>query len=375
MEQPSHCLNCGEPLQGPYCHACGQPVKGMVRHLRSFVQDFLDTVLEYDSRIWRTLLPLYFRPGHITLEFLAGRRMRFVSPFRLFFVLTVAAFLVLQFVVDPQSEQITDAVASIQQAESVPQVEAIRERALAELARSSEELAGNPDTAVAAAALAEARARIEEAARTQIDWLQKAEAGRLAGRPVAPPTPRIRIDGEIWDPETNPVAIGWLPDLVNEQINVWIGRAAENIEQAQQNPRRLVDSFLGLLPAALFVLMPLFALLLKLFYIGKRWLYTAHLVVALHSHSFLGMAMIIGVLLGSLADVTGNVAPWAAVPARGLALAAQLWIPLYLLFMQRRVYAQSWPVTLVKFGLIGTVYGTILAAAVSVVALISLVVA
>src|SRR5690606_13070679 len=135
---------------------------------------------------------------------------------------------------------------------SVPQVEAIREQALAELAGSSEQLAANPHTADAAAALADARARIEEAARTQIDWLQKAEAGRLAGRPVAAPTPRIRINGEIWDPDANPVAIGWLPDLVNEQINVWIGRAAENIEQAQQNPRRLVDSFLGLLPAALF---------------------------------------------------------------------------------------------------------------------------
>src|SRR5690606_33372944 len=143
-------------------------------------------------------------------------------PFRLFFVLTVAAFLVLQLVVDPQSEQVADTVAAIQQAESVTQVEAIREQTLADLARTSEALAGNPHTADAAAALADARTRIEEAARTQIDWLQKAEAGREAGRPVAPPTPRIRINGEIWDPETNPVAIGWLPDLVNEQINVWI---------------------------------------------------------------------------------------------------------------------------------------------------------
>lgn len=371
MEEPSHCLNCGEPLQGPYCHACGQPVKGMVRHLRSIVHDFLDTVLEYDSRIWRTLAPLYFRPGHITLEYLAGRRMRFVSPFRLFFVLTVVAFLVLQVVVDPESGPFADTVAAIQQAESVPAVEALREQALAELAQASEELARQPETAAAAAALEQARADIREAAQARIEQLRQQPG---SGPGTLPPQPRIRIGGELWDPVTNPLTVSWLPDVVNEQLNDWIGRAAENVEQAQQNPRRLVESFLGLLPAALFVLMPLFALLLKLFYLGKRWLYTAHLVVALHSHSFIGIAMTIGVLLGSLADAASG-ASWAAVPARGLALAAQLWIPLYLLFMQRRVYAQGWPLTLVKFALIGTLYSTLLAIAIAVVALISLVVA
>lgn len=68
------CGNCGVPLQGPYCHACGQPVKGMIRHLASVMADIGDTLFNVDSRIFRTLVPLYLRPGFLTNEYLAGRR-------------------------------------------------------------------------------------------------------------------------------------------------------------------------------------------------------------------------------------------------------------------------------------------------------------
>ena len=40
----------------------------------------------------------------------------------------------------------------------------------------------------------------------------------------------------------------------------------------------------------MFVLIPLFALLLKLFYVFRRRLYMEHLIVALHSHAFLFLA-------------------------------------------------------------------------------------
>jgi len=51
---------------------------------------FGDTVFNIDSRVFRSLFPLYFRPGYLTLEYFAGRRVRYVTPFRLFFFLCLA---------------------------------------------------------------------------------------------------------------------------------------------------------------------------------------------------------------------------------------------------------------------------------------------
>lgn len=61
--QHGHCGNCGAELRGPHCHACGQPTKGLVRHFSSIVGDFFDSVFDLDSRLLRTMWPLFSRPG------------------------------------------------------------------------------------------------------------------------------------------------------------------------------------------------------------------------------------------------------------------------------------------------------------------------
>src|SRR3954449_11380141 len=90
------CANCGARMHGPYCYACGQPEKGMIRQLASVMSDVLDTIFNIDSRVFRSMFPLYFRPGFLTLEYFAGRRVRYVTPFRLFFFLCLIAFFAIQ---------------------------------------------------------------------------------------------------------------------------------------------------------------------------------------------------------------------------------------------------------------------------------------
>jgi hypothetical protein len=373
-----YCLNCGAPLQGPFCHACGQPVKGLIRHFKSIVADFLDTVFEYDGRIWRTLLPLYFVPGKVTLDYVAGRRARFVTPFRLVFVLLVLAFLVLQLVVTPAPPTVQSAGSgSIGSAQTIEEVETARAQALADLDEAAEALSG-PGRELARRSLDTARRAVDREADRRLEGLAAAESAREQGlEPPPPPSgPQLYFgdrDGvDPWDPVTNPVAIGWLPDFANRQINTWIGQAAGNLKRIEDEPERFANAFLGILPAALFVLMPVFALLLKLFYVRTGRLYMEHMVIALHSHSFLAMAIIVSAGLGSLA---------AAVPAvfglqtavGGLYSLSLLWIPLHILIMQRRVYAQSWKLTVAKFVVIGMIYTFLVILTVVVAALVTLV--
>src|SRR5215471_11181471 len=105
------CANCGSELFGPHCYHCGQPVKGMVRQLSSILADIADTVLNIDSRIFRTLWPLVAKPGFLTNEYVAGRRVRYVTPFRLYFFLSVVAFLVIQTSLDANLDLSKNAIS------------------------------------------------------------------------------------------------------------------------------------------------------------------------------------------------------------------------------------------------------------------------
>lgn len=87
------CLNCGEKLQGKYCYNCGQKDSDFRRPYWTFLEDFTENVISRDSRLWRTLAYLLFLPGAMTREFIAGRRIRFLPPIRLFLVSILLFFL------------------------------------------------------------------------------------------------------------------------------------------------------------------------------------------------------------------------------------------------------------------------------------------
>lgn len=89
--QLARCLDCGAELVGPHCHRCGQGAVDRRRPLRALVSDALGDFFSFDSRLLRTLGPLFLRPGFLTAEWVRGRRTRYVPPLRLY-VFTAAIF-------------------------------------------------------------------------------------------------------------------------------------------------------------------------------------------------------------------------------------------------------------------------------------------
>ena len=87
------CLNCGTTLNGEYCGNCGQRGGGRIISLWTLLREFTGDLLNLDSRLWRSLLPLLIRPGFLTTEYLDGRRVRYFPPFRLYLVLSLIFFL------------------------------------------------------------------------------------------------------------------------------------------------------------------------------------------------------------------------------------------------------------------------------------------
>jgi hypothetical protein len=88
------CLNCGTRLIGPYCSACGQKAH-IHRSVRAFFQDFLQSLFNFEGKIWRTLPMLAWRPGEMTRRYIAGERARFISPVALYLFTVFAMFAVL----------------------------------------------------------------------------------------------------------------------------------------------------------------------------------------------------------------------------------------------------------------------------------------
>lgn len=353
------CRNCGTPLLGPHCYACGQPVKGLVRHFSSIVGDFFDTVFEFDGRTPRTLWPLFARPGYLTCEYFEGRRVRYVSPLRLFFFLSIVTFFVAQLTLEADGDALqVGGNGAIASATTVAEVERLRDEALAELrqARRATGGAGVGDR-TAAAALDAGEAAVLRQARTRISQIEQAQARGGPAPPPAPDTPELRFGGDApWHPVDNPLDVAWLPAFANAWLNRQVGRAQGNLARLQEEPERFKDALLGAIPSTLFVLLPVFALLLKLFYVFRRRLYMEHLIVALHSHAFLCLALLLVFLAMALRAWLAPEPGFARTALGWVEAALFAWMPLYLLLMQKRVYRQGWPMTLLKYAVLGICY-------------------
>lgn len=355
------CQNCGEPLLGDHCYACGQPVKGLVRHFSSILGDFFDTVLNIDSRVFRTLWPLFARPAYLSNEYFAGRRVRYVSPVRLFIFLSIVTFFVAQLTLDLGDARLDfggkdDAIGK---AQTVAEVERVRDEALQEMTRARAQI---PDAPGARAGMDAGMAVVRSQAATRIAELQGAAAKGAPPKAAAEDeeVDFSLFDDQPWDAKTNPVAVPWLPDFANAWLNAQAGHAKDNIKRYRQDPNQFKDAVLGAVPSTLFLLLPVFALLLKLAYAFKRRLYMEHLIVALHSHAFLCLALLLQFGLGAL---EGRLAPDDGLLRSTFNLlqtALWIWMPLYLLLMQKRVYAQGWAMTLLKYSLLGICYFTLL---------------
>jgi len=86
------CRNCGEALIGEFCHHCGQEDLPLHPSLRQLASELLGEFFSFDSRLLRTLRPLLARPGALTQAYLAGRRIRFVSPLKTYLIAALIFF-------------------------------------------------------------------------------------------------------------------------------------------------------------------------------------------------------------------------------------------------------------------------------------------
>ena len=60
--------------------------------VREFAHEFVAHNVALEGALWRTLVALLWRPGHLTVEYFAGRRARYIAPLRLYLTFSVILF-------------------------------------------------------------------------------------------------------------------------------------------------------------------------------------------------------------------------------------------------------------------------------------------
>lgn len=90
------CLNCGAPAAGNFCPDCGQETARKPRTFAEFIHGLITQYLTREGQLWQTLSKLFFAPGALTVEYLAGRRVRYLRPFQLYLMASVIVFAAVQ---------------------------------------------------------------------------------------------------------------------------------------------------------------------------------------------------------------------------------------------------------------------------------------
>ena len=363
------CENCAAPLRGQYCHACGQSVHSPVRHAGHALEEVFESFWHLDGRVFRTLRDLLV-PGRATLEYLAGHRQRYLPPLRIFVIMSLLAFFVGRLTIHIEDEPFKLQVdtSAITQSHTVEEVERNRDRLLADLEQDRKEAKGVVPGINALVIASQVKIQ-GEAANRIVELTQgsavAASVPAATGTPVVAPAPPpgkglLTVDNKAWNAEMEPVKLAWLPGFANAWLTRKAVHAVDNLELMSERPDRAVQAILSSLPSALFVLVPIFALMLKLAYLFKRRLYMEHLVVALYSHVFLLMALTTVFVLMAASGWVASHAYWVSWLLNAATVAVLAWMPVYLLLMQKRVYGQGWTMTLLKYLVIGMVYVNLL---------------
>jgi Protein of unknown function (DUF3667) len=298
-----YCENCGATMAGPFCAKCGQHAVDYRRSFGRVFLDVLDSFLNWDSKFFSTIGLLLIRPWRLTIDFLAGKRVRYVHPLRLYLLVSIIFFFGVHLLVQRTN---LHGHSKLGQRTMTPEAKAKVEKRIEKL---------RPD------ARAEVEAAMSEP-RTNKPLLEMGNTGE------------------------NPKASGF-EKWVNERVKEKIGENGVNFKV-------FFLTLVSNLPAMMFCCVPLFAFVLKILYIRKRFFYIDHLIYALHIHAFAYLAIIIiGFTSWELARVAPQIQPFAtAILVIGTIL---------LLFLSiRRVYRQSWFMTVFKFVLGGYIYVVVL---------------
>jgi hypothetical protein len=312
------CLNCNYPLQGEFCSNCGQQNKDVRNLFIVIIMEALEGLFAFNSRSYKTLFLLLFKPAYLSHEYLEGKRARYLPPLRLFIVFSLGYFLLLS----------------------------------AELYFNSFESTFGTGTEVQTTS-------------------EETSAPAIENTPVTLTDNGVAVSGDLDDDGlsqeeiddilayVNGIKLPFFSEQSNERLQTVLASQMEaNVDAITDNPLEFLVEFsaqlLENLPLLVLVFMPVLALIQQIVFLGSGRFYIEHLILTIHNHSFLFFALILGALLQF---VERTAVPVLAATAGQLNTIIMFWVVVYLYLSFKYFFEQGYIVTFFKFVTASIIYG------------------
>ncbi len=308
------CPNCGHRHSGNYCPNCGQSTKELNRPFGEMFKDLMDTLFEFDTRFVKSIKPLLLKPGFLTLEYVAGRRATYYPPFKLFIFISIFLFALLEI---SSNDMISAGILNVNATDS--DSSRVDSLSYVSIIPDSSAVPAVIDTVV-----------IQVFGDTvYYKYVMEGDSSDTREEVIQ----SLKAVSDSIPPEK------WLRKrLVNGMATLF------------ENPEYSWNMFLKRVSQSLFLLLPLFALILKLFYARSKRYYIQHFVFSIYFHCFAFLVILLVVLVSIFFDgIVQKVVGFLI-----------LLIPIYLVVGMKRFYRQSIIKTFVKFMLLSGVYTVIL---------------
>lgn len=319
VPQDVTCANCKTNFDGRFCPNCGQSLKEYDKPFSFVFYNFLGDFFAFDTRFFRTIVTLLFKPGKLSKEYIEGRRVSYAPPFRIFVFVSFVLFLLLQTYTNRGLTTVLDS-------------------------EMSDSLVGKDSTALISVD------SIITLGYAEMDSVEIAEADSLLKN--------IGIDKDSLADEdykfnANLASFRDTRDLrtVLAKVAVQLEEKLENEEDAEKrlqlrehirlcrSPEQAMAKILEYISWAFFLMLPIFALILKLIYIRRKRNYMRHLIFSIHIHAFIYVVMIVNVSMYMI--FSGNIEAITAM--------LMLAVPVYFIIAMKKFYGQSVGKVFLKF--------------------------
>lgn len=331
------CKNCEQQFNEgfKFCPHCGQQAKDELT-VKVLFYNTISNYFSFDARFFKSFLPLLFKPGYLASKFIEGKRLLYLHPAQMYLFIAIVFFFLFSFIQRSQVQSLNDSLAKTLKKDN--SFNKFKDEGILDSLKLVQEIVNEVQDSITRAKLLKSlndNDFIEEYSKEKIDSLFIEEVDDQK-RTVTFDFDEKKVDSliEVDAPEAQiHRAMGMEQDagyikkrMYKQALKFYKSRSGGSILQA----------FYDAIPIAMFFLLPIFALFLKLFY-RKHGLYAHHLVFSFYYFSFLFTVFSIIIGINFIFDIPDWL-DWL--------LAFSTFVYLYLAL--RRFYNQSRFKTLVK---------------------------
>ncbi|MGG8496327.1 DUF3667 domain-containing protein [Tenacibaculum sp. TC6] len=293
------CLNCGYPFSGheKFCPDCGQENKGSRITFLHFMHEIFRGFFSWDAKFWKTLFPLLISPGKVSKDYISGKRNRYSNPFRFYLTVSVLFFLLLSASETYKKiNSLNEKTSSEENIElnltTINNVDTVNKDSLTQALIQDIE----HKQSLAAKKLKDSAQKNPITVEKAITKKYTATESLLGGNKL--------LDTFIKFNKVNPTlktdaALSQLHLPKNFSNRFWYSRAIiiNKIAQDKEERTKFLQQMVSLGSIALFILLPLFSLSLKIIYIRRKFTYVEHLIFVFHVQTVFFLLLIIFFLL------------------------------------------------------------------------------